>query len=483
VGALVETLCNRYTSRPIARAARASGFAAGSMVGPLATKRPAKSASGAHTMARLFAEFAQTRDEGIREQLIRGHSELAEKVARSFLTSGEPFEDVTQEAYIGLVKAVDTFDPSLGIKFSTYATHKINGQIRHYLRDRTSMIRQPGWLYERSRKVARLTEKLRHQLNREPTPDELAAEAGFTPDEVQEVLRTRGIFRVSSLDAPESQDGPEDIPLDRKRIQSLRAEVSPLPLEEKLALRDALQKLKRIERWVVYALYYRGLSQTEVATQLSISCNYVSHILRSALNRLRQILAAQEVKESHLRAKTTAPTQMVGAPDATATVDALTKLYTPRILRERLEEELLRASRYGHEITIVALDIDRLGEFNRIHGFAQGDLLLTQVGRVLREKLRKVDLGARYEGGTFVAMLPHTGERGKLGAAGRLLRAICEIELRTRGGKAQVTASAGVAEYPLDGDSKEELIEAALQGLELAKQVGGNRIASVRDKR
>jgi RNA polymerase sigma factor (sigma-70 family) len=483
VGALVETLCHRHTNRPIARTARASRSTGRGMVGLLGTKRPASSASGAHAAERLFAEFAQTKDEGIREQLIRGHAQLAEKVARNFLTSGEPFEDVTQEAYIGLVKAVDTFDPTLGIKFSTYATHKINGQIRHYLRDRTSLIRQPGWLYERSRKVARLTEKLRQQLNREPTAEELASEAGIDPDEVREVLRTRGIFRVSSLDGPESHDSAEEIPLDRRRIQSLRAEASPLPLEEKLALREALNKLKRIERWVVYALYYRGLSQTEVATHLNISCNYVSHILRGALSRLRQILASQEVKESHLRAKTAAPAQMVGVAEGTATIDALTKLYTPRILRERLEEELLRASRCGYEITVVAIDIDRLGDFNQVHGFAQGDLLLTEVGKVLREKLRKVDLGSRYEGGTFIVMLPHTGERGKLGAVNRLLRAISEIELRTRSGKAQVTASGGVAAYPLDGDSKEELIEAALQGLELAKEGGGNRIASARDKR
>jgi RNA polymerase sigma-B factor len=433
-------------------------------------------------MERLFSEFAESRDEGIREQLIRGHAQLAEKVARNFLTSGEPFEDVTQEAYIGLVKAVDTFDPSLGIKFSTYATHKINGQIRHYLRDRTSMIRQPGWLHERSRKVARAAEKLRHQLNREGTPDEVASEAGITPDEVQEVLRTRSIFRVGSLDTPESsQHEAEEVPLDRKRLQALRAENTPLPLEEKLVLREALDKLKRIERWVVYALYYRGLSQTEVADHLNISCNYVSHIVRGALSRLRQILASEEVKESHLRARATTP--VAGRAEAQGTLDPLTRLYTARVFRERVEEEILRASRYGYEITLLALDIDRLGEFNERYGFAQGNLLLTEVGRVIREKLRKVDVACRSEGGTFLVMLPHTGERGKVGASGRLLRGVAQIEMRTRGGKAQCTASAGVSVYPLDGDSRDELIEAAAQGLELAKDAGGNRTASVRDRR
>jgi RNA polymerase sigma factor (sigma-70 family) len=346
------------------------------------------------------------------------------------------------------------------------------------------MIRQPGWLHERSRKVARAAEKLRHQLNREPTVDELAAEAAISREEAEEVLRTRGIFRVGSLDAPESgQEEGEDIPLDRKRIQALRAETAPLPMEERLVLREALEKLKRIERWVVYALYYRGWSQTEVAAHLNISCNYVSHILRGALNRLRQILASEEVKETHLRAKTAAPAEALATAEVKGPIDALSKLYTARVFRERLEEELLRASRYGYEVSVLAIDLDRLGEFNEIHGFAQGDTLVAEAGKVLRKELRKVDVACRYEGGTFLIMLPHTGERGKHGAASRLLRAISQIELRTRGGRAQPTASAGVAAYPLDGDSKDELIECAMAGLEVAKAAGGSRVASIRDKR
>lgn len=432
----------------------------------------------------LFSEFARTRDEGLREELIRRHAKLAEKVARNFLSSGEPFEDVTQEAYIGLVKAVDSFDPSLGIKFSTYATHKISGQIRHYLRDRTSVIRQPGWLHERRRKLARAAEGLRQELNREPTIGEIAAELGITEHEVREVHRTRNIFRVGSLDSPDSRTGPDDdVPLDRKRIQSLRAENATLPVEEKLVLREAIKKLKRIERWVVYALYYRGLTQTEVANQLNISCNYVSHILRNALSRLRQILASEEVKESHLRTKTLARSDRGAFRDTASPVDPLTKLFSAKAVRERIEEEILRASRYGHEITLLAIDVDGLGEINETHGFAQGDLLLAELGNLLRQRLRKVDVASRYNGGTFVLMLPHTGERGKRGAAQRFMRAISQLEIRTRTGKLTPSVSIGVAAYPLDGDSKDELIEAALEGLQGAKSTGGNCVFSIRDKR
>ena len=172
---------------PRARRARAAG---GRTVKSLSVTRTAKSDSNRpRAVEALFAAFAETRDEELREELIRRHAKLAEKVARNFLSSGEPFEDIAQEAYIGLVKAVDSFDPSLGIKFSTYATHKISGQIRHYLRDRTSVIRQPGWLHERRRKLARTAEGLRQKLNREPTIAEVAAELGIGEHEVREVAR------------------------------------------------------------------------------------------------------------------------------------------------------------------------------------------------------------------------------------------------------------------------------------------------------
>jgi diguanylate cyclase (GGDEF)-like protein len=231
---------------------------------------------------------------------------------------------------------------------------------------------------------------------------------------------------------------------------------------------------------VVYALYYKGLSQTEVAEQLNISCNYVSHILRGALQRLRQIMASEEVKETHLRAKAAGRPALV-APTA-ETVDPLTRLFSVRVLRERLEEEILRASRNGYEVTVIALDVDGLGRVNETFGFAQGDRLLAEIGHLLQATLRKVDVGCRYGGGTFPAMLPHTGERGKRGAAQRLLRCVSDLEIRTRTGRIQPTASAGAAVYPLDGDSRDELIDCALAALRRAKSLGGNRAVGTRDK-
>ena len=432
----------------------------------------------------LFVRYAEQHDERLREQLIHLHADLVERVARNFIASQEPLEDLVQEGYIGLVKAVDEFDPSMGNRFSTYATHKISGQIRHYLRDRKGLIREPGWLYELSYKITKAADQLHQRLNRNPTPAEIAAEANLAEEAVAEVLRTRSIFRVASLEAPESNglEGEQEMSLDRRKIRSLRAETGQLPIEDKIVLHEALRKLKTLERRVVYALFYRELTQTEIASQLNISCNYVSHLVRTSLRRLRQVLASDELREDHLRLRSRLGERdrVVAAKRAASPLDETTRLLSARSFRERLEEELLRASRYGYEATIILFDIDYFSVFNEEHGFAQGDELLRAYAEKLRQTIRKVDVGARYEGGTFGLILPHTGERSKKAIADRLVQELSRVEVQVKGGRARATVSAGVATYPLDGSSKEELIRAAVEALHEAKQEGRNRARMAR---
>ncbi len=379
---------------------------------------------------------------------------------------------------------MDEFDPSLGNKFSTYATHKISGQIRHYLRDKKSLIREPGWLYELSYKITKAADRLHQRLNRNPTPAEIAAEANLQVEAVVQVLRTRSIFRVASLEAPESNglDGEQEMPLDRRKIRSMRAETGQLPIEDKIVLHAAVKKLKSLERRVIYALFYRELSQTEIAAQLNISCNYVSHLVRTALRRLRQVLASEELREDHLRLQShlAEGERMAAAKRAASPFDETTRLLSARSFRERLEQEVLRASRYGYEVTLILFDIDYFSVFNDEHGFAQGDELLRVMADKLRQAIRKVDVGARYDGGTFGLILPHTGEKGKQSIAERLARQLSQVEVRVKSGRARATVSAGVAVYPLDGTAKEELICAATEALRLAKQAGRNRVRMAR---
>ena len=429
----------------------------------------------------LFERYATAKDPKVREQLIFMHSGLVERAARGFATSGEPTDDLIQEGYLGLIKAVDSFDLARDVKFVTYATHSIAGQIRHYLRDRRSLIREPGWLHELGQRLKRAQDQLAHQLNRAPTIEELAQDTNLTEDAVMEVLRTRGVFQVSSLDTPaEGSGAPEEapLPLDRRKIRSARPVTGQLPVEDKIVLHEAIQKLKSLERKVIHLLFYRDLSQTEIASRLGISCNYVSHLVRSALRRLRQSLATDELRESHLRLRCALEDQerFLEALQRATPFDEVTNLLNGRAFRERLEEEVLRAARYGHQVAVVFLDLDRLTAFNREHGFAQGDELLAQVGQVVRRNVRKVDIVGRYGGGTFGVILPHTGGRAVTVVTPRLMAQVADTGFVLReGGALHVTVAAGVAVYPEHGISQEELMSGGLCAMREAKGLTENR--------
>ncbi len=423
----------------------------------------------------LFERYARTRDQKLREQIIYLHSGLVERVARNFAQSGEPIDDLVQEGYLGLIKAVDSFDIERDVKFVTYATHTVAGQIRHYLRDRRGLIREPGWLHEVSQRIKKAQNKLSHELDRAPTAAELASETNLTEEAVAEVLRTRQVFNVDSLDAPESSSLDTPVALDRRKIRSARQVTGQLPVEDKIVLHEAIQKLKSLERKVIHLLFYKDLSQTEIAQSLGISCNYVSHLVRSSLKRLRQTLATDELRESHLRLRCALEDQQrfYEALQRATPFDEVTRLLNGRAFRERLEEEALRAARYGHELAVLFLDVDGLAAFNREYGFAHGDELLAQVAGLVRGSVRKVDIVGRYGGGTFGIILPHTGGRARTIVAPRLLRQIAEAEYVIGGQRGiQITASAGVAVYPEDGITHEDLMETALTAMREAKQQG-----------
>src|ERR1043165_6647901 len=115
-------------------------------------------------ITRLLQEYRQSRNPEIRDQIVLHFTNLVESVARRFSGAAEPVEDLAQEGYIGLITAVDLYDSSKNVKFSTYATHFIIGQIKHYLRDRGKIIKEPAWLQELNQRVARAVASLTQQL-------------------------------------------------------------------------------------------------------------------------------------------------------------------------------------------------------------------------------------------------------------------------------------------------------------------------------
>jgi len=400
----------------------------------------------------LLNEYRQSRSPETRDQIVLHFTNLVESVARRFSGAAEPVEDLAQEGYIGLITAVDLYDPSKNVKFSTYATHFIIGQIKHYLRDRGKIIKEPAWLQELNQRVARAIASLTQQLSRPPTHLEIAETMDMTEEAIAEMIMTREVFKVSSIDggSDSEEDNSGTVDIERQRASDVSVSFQ-LPLEDRIVLEAAMEKLKELEQRVVVAFYFKHLNQTEIAKQMGISCNYVSHILRNSTKKLKKILVTDELREAHRTI-----TQMRRRADEQQTlleqntlVDPLTRLYNRGYFETRLEEELNRASRQQDQVAVLFARIEGLDAFFRTYGTLKGDEVLTSMATTIRTTVRRSDIVTRYDQQTFALILPHTGPNVAV-VCNRLMRTLAQW-LQAHGwhmGRAPLGLGMGMAVYP-----------------------------------
>lgn len=232
-----------------------------------------------------FRLYRKTKDERLREELINEYRPLAEYIARQFVDSGEPLEDLVQYALIGLIKAIEGYDPDRGVEFTTYAWYQIRGEISHYLRDQGKLIAEPAWLQEARIKIERARNKLRQTLKREPTLDDLVQETKMKPDVVRRVLETEQLFRVTPLDET-SEDEEESV----AELERLMVESEHVDIEQRYIVRRAVEKLPELHRKVIEYLFWEDLTMTEIARLLGVSVTYVSYLYRQAIGNLRRLL-------------------------------------------------------------------------------------------------------------------------------------------------------------------------------------------------
>src|SRR5436305_9429663 len=160
-------------------------------------------------LRRKFDEYHRTGDTGLRDQLVTAHLGLAEYLARRFSNRGEPLDDLIQVASVGLLKAVDRFDPERAVEFSTYATHTIVGELKRHFRDKGWAVRAPRRMQELYLRLGKIVSSLSQEIGRSPTIPELATEAGVSEEEVLEAMEAGQAYRFTSLDAP-SPGGDDD---------------------------------------------------------------------------------------------------------------------------------------------------------------------------------------------------------------------------------------------------------------------------------
>ncbi|HVA42875.1 MAG TPA: SigB/SigF/SigG family RNA polymerase sigma factor [Acidimicrobiales bacterium] len=236
-----------------------------------------------------FEEFARTRSDALRDHLVNAHLGLAEYLARRFANRGEPLDDLIQVASIGLVKAVDRFDPERPVEFSTYATHTIVGELKRHFRDKGWAVRAPRRLQELYLRLGQVVADLSQELGRSPTVTELAAEMQASEEEVLEAMEAGQAYRFASLDAP--APGPDDEGSSTLASQLGEDDLAMAAAEDRAALSPLLASLPPRERRILFLRFFQGLTQSEIATQLGISQMHVSRLLARSLSQLRAVAA------------------------------------------------------------------------------------------------------------------------------------------------------------------------------------------------
>jgi RNA polymerase sigma-B factor len=232
-------------------------------------------------LKQLFAGYARSHDPELRERLVARYLGLAEYLARRFANRGEPLEDLVQVASVGLIKAVDRFDPGRGVEFSTYATHTIVGELKRHFRDKGWAIRAPRRMQELYLRLGKAVASLSQELGRSPTIAELASELRASEEEVLEALEAGQAYRSASLDAPGSEEGEALATKLGGEDQSLE------DAESRATLSPLLAQLQARERLILELRFFEGLTQSEIADRLGISQMHVSRLLARSVAQLR----------------------------------------------------------------------------------------------------------------------------------------------------------------------------------------------------
>lgn len=233
-----------------------------------------------------FVEFHRTRDRAVRNQLIEAHVPLADGIAGRYRRRGIPFDDLRQVALVGLLKAVEGFDPRRGAPFRPFAIPTIRGELRRHFRDHGWTIRVPRRVQELHLQLDTIVSRTGHELGRAPTLTEIAAAADTSVEAVLEALEAAEMYRPGSLDAPAAVSGVTSGDL-------LGAEDPELgTVDTRAAVRALLHQLPEREQRIVYLRFFEDKTQTEIAEEIGISQMHVSRLLNRSLGLLHDLARA-----------------------------------------------------------------------------------------------------------------------------------------------------------------------------------------------
>jgi RNA polymerase sigma-B factor len=224
-----------------------------------------------------FREYRRTGDRELRNELMAEHTRLAEALARRMMHRGEPLEDLSQVAMVGLLKAVERFDPDHGVRFSSFATPTILGELKRHFRDRGWAVRVPRRVQELHLAVRDATTVLHQELGRPPTTGELADRLAVREEDVIESMEAGTLYRLTSLDAdpggqPERATGERDPHLDA--------------VDDRVTVERLLAMLPDREQRIMRMRFYEGRTQGEIAARVGVSQMQVSRLIARSIETL-----------------------------------------------------------------------------------------------------------------------------------------------------------------------------------------------------
>ena len=235
------------------------------------------------TEDRLLRIYCRTRDPALRERLVERFLPLARKLALRYSYTHEPLDDLVQVASVGLLKALDRFQPERGHKFTSFATPTILGELKRHFRDKGWALHVPRDVQERALAVSRQTERLAGTLGRAPTLVELAEAMNCRIDDVLEGTLALRSYDTTSLDAPVSAEDNESVPLG-EMLPSVEAGYELTESREVMTQR--WRSLSDLERKVVELRVVHDMTQRQIGREIGYSQMHVSRLLRRSLQRL-----------------------------------------------------------------------------------------------------------------------------------------------------------------------------------------------------
>jgi len=238
-------------------------------------------------LAPIFQEYASLDPEDparetLRGKLVTGYLPVVQHIARRFAGRGEPVDDLEQAGTIGLINAVDRFEPDRGVDFLSYAVPTITGEIRRHFRDRTWSMRVPRRLKDLQSSINSAVGPLSQELGRAPRPSEIAARLGIPPEDVVEGLDAQRAYRSSSLD--ELVSGAETTLTDTLGVADAELE----KVEYRQTLAPLLDDLPDRERTILVLRFFGNMTQTQIADRVGISQMHVSRLLAQTVAGLRR---------------------------------------------------------------------------------------------------------------------------------------------------------------------------------------------------